>query len=198
MTLETQWLALTLMFTSGILLGIALDVYRVLKGKWQIGGWVVALVDLCYWLLAAFWIFGMLLWSTWGELRFYMLVTLFLGMALYFLTLSRPAISVIFVGLNVVQALIRLIRNIVRLFIWYPIMYVGLCIWAILRFMGQAVLRVVRLLFWLLTPLSWLCKPLLAWLDPIIQPIRSRLVNFFHVTGGIWLKMKNVFRRRSK
>ncbi|WP_054951044.1 spore cortex biosynthesis protein YabQ [Numidum massiliense] len=130
-----QWQALAAMLGSGLLLGSALDLYRVLKGKLRITGWVVAIVDLCYWVLAACWIFGVLLWSTWGDLRFYMLLTLFFGIGLYYLWFSRTTIAVLLVVIQIVQQLTRLFVNVLRVLIWIPLTSIALFCWTIVKFL---------------------------------------------------------------
>lgn len=189
MTLETQWLALVTMFASGLLLGILLDLYRVLKGQWQLTGWVVALVDLCYWILAAGWIFSVLLWSTWGELRFYMLIVLFTGGIVYYLWLSHPIIKVILLAIRVVQALIRILINLLRLFVWIPLMYIVLFGKQVLWFILRAFLAVLRAVAWLLRPV-W--RPL----EPVYRPIYDCFLKVFRFAAGIWRKMKNVLLRK--
>lgn len=189
MTLETQWLALGAMFVSGLLLGVFLDLYRVLKGQWPLTGWVVALVDLCYWILATGWVFSVLLWSTWGELRFYMLIVLFAGLGVYYWWLSRPMIKVFLLAIRVVQALIRFLINLLRLFIWIPLVHLMLFSKEVVRFTWRVILAMLRVVGWLLRPV-W--KPL----EPVLRPIIDSLLKLFHFIAGIWRKMKNVLLRK--
>lgn len=193
MTLQTQWLALAVMFASGLLLGICLDLYRVLKGQWHLTGWVVALVDLCYWIVAGGFVFSVLLWSTWGELRFYMLLFLFAGIGVYYLWFSRPAIAAILLAIRVVQALIRFIITILRLLIWTPIMYIGLFCFAVVKIMGRFLWVILRGIGWLLRPI-W--RPLIPLLEPIYLPLTTWLTKFFRLVAGIWQKVKNVLIRK--
>lgn len=193
MTLQTQWLALATMFASGLLLGSFLDLYRVLKGQWNLTGWVVALVDLCYWILAAGWIFSVLLWSTWGELRFYMLIILFIGVGVYYWWLSRPTISVLLFAIRVVQALFRTLANLLRFFVWIPIVYIGKFIWAAVKIAGRVLMMVLRGVGWLFRPL-W--RPLRPWLEPIYVPVHNFLIKVFRFAAGIWQKVKNVLVRK--
>lgn len=194
MTLQTQWLALVAMFASGLILGVFLDLYRVLKGRWEITGWVVALVDLCYWIVAAGWVFTVLLWSTWGELRFYMLLLLFAGVGFYYLWLSRPTISVILFVIRVVQALIRFIVNLLRLLVWTPMIYVGLFCWTLIKMTGRTLWAVCRGIGWLLGPV-W--RPLHGLLKPIYAPLEATLLKTGRFIAGIWQKVRNVLLRKS-
>lgn len=191
MNLEDQWLAFGAMFASGCLLGVLLDLYRVLKRRWKLTGWVVALVDLCYWILAAGWIFSVLIWSTWGELRFYLLLSLFAGIGLYYWWFSRPTISVLLVIIQIVQAFLRFFANVFRYFIWRPIVFTGAVCGMTLKFFVKVIYMTLRGILWLLRPL-W--RPF----APLVLPVRPFLVKFLHFPAGIWSKMKNVLQRKGK
>ena len=84
MSLQTQWITMATMVGSGLILGVALDAYRVLKERFHLRGWVVSLVDLLYWVAAASLVFHLLVWSNWGELRFYVFVAVLAGFWIYF------------------------------------------------------------------------------------------------------------------
>ncbi len=91
MSLQTQWITMVTMVGSGLILGVALDAYRVLKERFQLRGWVVSLVDLLYWVAAASLVFHLLVWSNRGELRFYVFVAVLTGFWIYFSWFSNAA-----------------------------------------------------------------------------------------------------------
>lgn len=195
MTLQTEWLALLTMFGSGLILGVCLDVYRVLKGRWEMTGWVVALVDLCYWIVAAGWVFSVLLWSTWGELRFYMLLILFVGVGLYYLWLSRPTISVILFVIRVVQALLHFVIQCLHILIVTPLIFLAKFVWTLIKLVGRVIFVILRGVAWMLSPL-W--RPLEHLLRPVYMPLNPFLLKSFRRAAGVWQKMKNVLRRKDK
>ena len=84
MSLQAQWITMATMVGSGLILGVVLDAYRVLKERFRLRGWVVSLVDLLYWVAAASLVFHLLVWSNWGELRFYVFVAVLAGFWIYF------------------------------------------------------------------------------------------------------------------
>lgn len=192
MTLQTQWVAFATMLASGILLGVFLDLYRVLKGRWHLTGWVVALVDLCYWILAAGWVFSVLLWSTWGELRFYMLLILFAGIGLYYWWFSRPTIKVLLIAIGVVQALIHFFIQLLRTFVWTPLQY-G---W---RLCQKLVLLMLRLLWAVLRTVAWLLQPVWRPVRPVLEPLYLPLVHLvlkvYRWLAGISRKVKKVLQK---
>lgn len=187
MTLETEWTVLLTMAASGLLLGVFLDLYRVLKGQWELTGWVVAIVDLCYWIVAAGWVFSVLIWSTWGELRFYMLLFLFIGAGVYYLWLSRPMITVLLFAIRVVQASIRTVSALLRMIVWTPLLYV----WFGCKAVAHAVYRLALIL---LRAVGWLLKPVHAWAEPVTAPVCEWLLKLSRFVGGYWHQLKK--RRR--
>lgn len=116
-----QWLTMLVMFISGFGLGMLLDIYRVCKERFKIGGWVLSLLDLLYWLISAFFIFRLLLWSNWGELRFHIFVAIGLGFFIYLQWISewlKPVLT------RIVQYSINTINffaDIAFMIIWMPI-----------------------------------------------------------------------------
>lgn len=109
------------MLTSGFGLGMLLDIYRVCKEQFKIRGWVLSLLDLLYWLISAFFIFRLLFWSNWGELRFYIFVAIGLGFFIYLRWISewlQPVLA------RIIQYLINIINffaNLAFRIIWLPI-----------------------------------------------------------------------------
>ena len=185
MTLQTEWLALLSMFGSGLILGLCLDVERVLKSRWQMTGWIVA----------AGWVFSVLLWSTWGELRFYMLLILFVGLGSYYLWLSRPTISVILIVIRVVQALLRFVIQCIHILVVTPLIFLGKFIWSLLQLVGRILFAILRGVAWISSPL-W--RPLERLLRPVYMPLNSFFLKSFRRVAGIWEKMKKVFRRKGR
>ncbi|MGA9174301.1 MAG: spore cortex biosynthesis protein YabQ, partial [Thermoactinomyces sp.] len=90
MNLGTQWLTMGLMLSSGFLLGVFLDFYRVLTIRFRLRGWIISLIDLLYWVISAGLVFGLLFWSNWGEMRFYFFVAVGFGFLFYFRWFSQP------------------------------------------------------------------------------------------------------------
>lgn len=134
MTLYTQWLTVTVMLSSGLLLGILLDVYRICKETFKVRGWIVACIDLLYWFFSAYLVFGLLWWANWGELRFYIFVVICLGFFIYFQWLSK----------RVSFVLNQLLQYIVVVFGWLMGIIWLVCFRPIIKMF--AVIRAVTLL----------------------------------------------------
>lgn len=165
---------MALMIASGLILGTVLDIYRVLKNRLQLRGWVVSLIDLLYWTVAAGLVFSLLMWSNWGELRFFIFLGVLTGFGAYYTWLSQGMIQVI---RWVIRAVERIFAGLVRLLyvlIWLPAIYIWIFFLTILRFFG-------RLMMWIFSPFGRLMKSCTGWITRWLQP----LVRLWH-----WIKKK--------
>ena len=103
MELTGQVLTFTITILTGIFLGVLFDFYRVLRGKCKPKALMTWCTDLLYWLLATAVVFIALVFSNWGELRFYVFIGILSGLGLYYNWLSLYAM--------------RLFSNVIRLII---------------------------------------------------------------------------------
>ena len=72
-----------IMFGFGIFLGILFDLYRRLVRKLKPGRAWISLADLIFTLLTGLAGFILLIFANWGELRFYILLSILLGFVIY-------------------------------------------------------------------------------------------------------------------
>lgn len=153
-------MTLLLMFGSGALLGIFLDVYRVLARRFTLRGWPISLIDLLFWVSAACFVFGILLWSNWGEMRFYIMLAIIAGILLYLRLLTKPVTAVLTKLLHFIE---RLITKLIRLFevlFYRPIVRLFMLLWKIIRTLLLYIWKIItKPLLWLLSPLITYCKP---------------------------------------
>lgn len=77
---------------TGALLGVLFDFYRVLREVLRPRGYVTAVADLLYWIVATAITILALLMCNWLELRMYVFLGLLSGAAAYYRLLSRQAI----------------------------------------------------------------------------------------------------------
>ncbi|MDR6227097.1 spore cortex biosynthesis protein YabQ [Desmospora profundinema] len=165
MTLYTQWVTMGLMLSSGCLMGLMLDLYRVLKTRFHMRGWVVSFVDLLYWTVAAGMVFGLLFWSNWGELRLPVLVAIAAGWFTYHIWFSRLATRVLRALLAGVETLCRWVLRILYVCLWLPLA----ALWMLLY---RVFIGLVQLLWAALRFPLWILSPVFRWL----QPLREGLV----------------------
>ncbi len=91
-SLAQQTYAFLMTILAGGVVGILFDVYRVLRSLLAPKQLATAMTDLLYWIVVTPTLFAMLLAGNWGELRFYVLLGLGVGLLLYFQTLSASLI----------------------------------------------------------------------------------------------------------
>lgn len=73
-----------IMFGFGIFLGILFDLYRRVIRKLKPGKTWISLTDLLFTLLTGLAGFSLLIFANWGELRFYILLSILLGFVFYY------------------------------------------------------------------------------------------------------------------
>ncbi|QKG83092.1 spore cortex biosynthesis protein YabQ [Kroppenstedtia pulmonis] len=166
MTLYTQWVTMGLMLGSGWLMGLILDTYRVLCHRFRLRGWVVSLVDLLYWSVSAGLVVSLLMWSNWGELRFYVFVAVISGLAVYYYWFSRGMMSWIRRILDGLEKIIRWLLKLLQVILWTPVVTVGIALYRLLTFLLRTCIQV------LMFPLR-LLKPAAKIFHPVLSPIQT-------------------------
>lgn len=136
MDFSTQLNTFLLIAATGILLGMLFDTYRVLRGYYRPPWLITSITDLLYWLVAAGIAFLALIMGNWGELRFYVFIAMFAGVAAYYRLASRHFLKMIIMLFKVAGRLwqtgkrmlvftfIKPVRLIVRALFW-PVRYTG-------------------------------------------------------------------------
>ena len=107
MDLAGQVLTFLITIMTGVTLGVLFDSYRVLRGTFNPKTLMTWVADLLFWLVATAVVFIALVFSNWGELRFYVFMGILSGLvmyynwlSLYFMRLFAIAIRVIIAGLS--------------------------------------------------------------------------------------------------
>ncbi|PTX55249.1 spore cortex biosynthesis protein YabQ [Melghirimyces profundicolus] len=173
MTLHTQWVTMGLMLGSGCLMGMMLDLYRVLSGRFRFKGWAISLVDLLYWTVAAGLVFSLLMWSNWGELRFYIFIAILAGWMTYHTWFSRAVSRGMEWGVDTLGRIFRFCVRMFRMLVWIPLR--GL--WTlVVRILGW-ILRILRM--FLSIPVRLILAPLGRWLQPCGLRLKQRYAPVF-------------------
>ncbi|PKM81423.1 MAG: spore cortex biosynthesis protein YabQ [Firmicutes bacterium HGW-Firmicutes-14] len=121
-SLESQVFAFIVTVMMGITVGVLFDSYNVTKGFVCPRKVVAYVSDLLFWVITTVVVFFMLLVGNWGELRFYVLLGVIVGIILYIKLLSRIVVW----GLT---GLIIFIKKLVKYFLktarfaWFVITY---------------------------------------------------------------------------
>jgi len=99
-SIAQQTYALLMTILAGAVVGLLFDAYRVTRSLMTQRQLATAMTDLLYWIVVTPTVFAMLLAGNWGELRFYVLVGLTIGLVLYFQTLSSTFIWALMAALR--------------------------------------------------------------------------------------------------
>lgn len=89
-SLESQVYAFIATIITGVVMGICFDYYRVLRWVYRPKKVGTCLGDMAFWLVTTILVFMALLMGNWGEVRLYVFIGLFMGIAVYFCLLSNP------------------------------------------------------------------------------------------------------------
>jgi spore cortex biosynthesis protein YabQ len=102
---------------AGLIIGILFDIYRIIRGFNNPGNFITAAADILFWLFAAILIFIYFLFTTNGELRYYTVVAVIIGLIIYFKIISRVFVKTVRWGVYYILKLLRLII----VYLFYPV-----------------------------------------------------------------------------
>jgi spore cortex biosynthesis protein YabQ len=85
-----QVVAFAVTIALGVFIGLASDVFRVIRGTFRPSRRALFFYDLFFWILITVITFLVLLSSNWGEVRAYVFIGLGFGAVIYAVVLSRP------------------------------------------------------------------------------------------------------------
>ena len=105
----------------GLFMAFVFDIYRVSRNYIRLPKFIYHIIDLLIWLILALVVFAFLLISNWGELRFYIFISLTIGVGVYFLFFSKYVIAFLII---IIEAWIRLVKIVAR-FLWFPFGLLG-------------------------------------------------------------------------
>lgn len=146
-SLASQFYAFLVTVSIGGIVGILYDIYKVLLSIVRPKKVVNNLGDLLFWIIVTIIGFCMLIIGNWGEIRLYVFVGIFLGVAIYFKLLSR---SFIFLFRNLIILLGKVFDLLVRMFIFlwtaitYPFILIRNIIVIPIGFMGKTLTGLSR------------------------------------------------------
>lgn len=157
MNLHVEALTLFSMLVAGVVMGMALDTYQVLKLRAGIKGWLLYLCDLLYWLSFTFVVFGTLIRVNEGVVRAYIFLAISLGFLLHFLIIHTWYVRFFHIFINFLGSVYRFLQRLIEILIVMPVQFVIRMITVLILFVVDQVWRGIlllkRLLILLLQPL---------------------------------------------
>lgn len=169
-SLTSQLYAFLVTIITGIAIGILFDFYKVIRGLTRPRKAFTYLGDLAFWIIATLVVFFMLLIGNWGEIRFYVVIGVFAGTALYMKFFSKGFLRLLSGLILVVKKIIRFIIKVlgtIWLIIVYPFIIIRNIVIIPVGFLGTTCLRTFR---WLKRGVGHL----------VLKPMRQCLNKFKH------------------
>lgn len=112
----------------GIAIGVIFDLFRILRKAFKTKDFVTYIEDVLFWIITGIIIiYAMYVFSD-GELRFFMIIGIVLGTAMYMLTISKYVIKVSVFIINIIKRIIifpiKIIINMTKKLIFRPIVVI--------------------------------------------------------------------------
>ena len=120
MSLQIQMYTMGMMLGGGLFLGVVYEAYRVIGEQFRFPRWLVAALDLIYWVLACVLIFRMLYASNFGEVRLYVFIGLVVGVWIYYLFLSKVTVRAVLHIIRTFRAVVRFLQRLGFLLVVKP------------------------------------------------------------------------------
>lgn len=124
MSLHVQFLTLSLMAGSGVVLGVGYDIIEVVAREFRLRRLTTALMDVGYWLVATFFVFQMLIYANDGQVRLFVFVGLLVGVIIYSYILSRLVRLTVTKVITFLLGLLRWFIRIIHILLVRPLLYV--------------------------------------------------------------------------
>jgi spore cortex biosynthesis protein YabQ len=116
MSVWFQVYILAAMLVWGGILGIIFDIYRFIVPTTKFKGITQYILDSLFWLVIIIITFIVLILTNYGEVRFYLILGMTLGLVLYYLTLSRLVIKLLVFIKKVLLKILKVINGILKPF----------------------------------------------------------------------------------
>lgn len=124
-TLADQMYAFFITVVAGASVGVLFDVYRLFRAQMRPKRWLSALCDVLYWVVVTPVVFFLLLLGNWGELRYYVLLGMALGLFVYFSLFSSLLLWSLHQAQIGVNSFVAALGRIVLGFFSFPVRLLG-------------------------------------------------------------------------
>lgn len=158
MNLHVQFLTMGFMLGCGLAIGFSFDAYRVLAGQLRLPRWTIPLLDLAFWAMATYFVFRVLVYSNYGQVRLFVFIGLFAGAALYFTAFSAAAVALIKWLIRLAVGLYRIFKRTVEIVIIAPIRMLYRTFTILLGFLAAIAIFLYKIVLQLLYPVRFLSR----------------------------------------
>ncbi len=113
LSMQSQFFLFLYSIAVGGIIGFIYDIFRIIRKTFPHNNIFVNIEDILYWLIVTFIAFYFLLNYNNGEIRFFNIIGLFLGMSLYFLTFSKLILKVSITIIHIIERILKIIIKII-------------------------------------------------------------------------------------
>ncbi len=177
------------MLLSSHVIGVLFDGYRVLKRKLKLSKWFIFIIDVLFGLMAGIFTFLLLLRSNNGQLRFYLIIGLFIGLWMYYFFISVKVIKVWFIVFEVINQILKFLKQTFYFLVIKPVKTLYLFIVTIVIFI-VTLLTTIFLFFRKI--ISYLIGTIIVRTKKSSKKIKNKL----HKKEGFSNRLKKLFRRK--
>ncbi|HWI62659.1 MAG TPA: spore cortex biosynthesis protein YabQ [Symbiobacteriaceae bacterium] len=161
--LDLQFYGFFMIVLCGAVLGTLFDLLRVARGHYRPNAWLAAAADLLFWAVATFALASALFWGNWGDVRFYVVIALLIGVGLYYWLASPVVMGLYNTVFAVLEWIANLIATLVMRLLVAPVLWVAGLVWAGIQTLAGWVVALGQGLWRLLERLGgWLLEPLVG------------------------------------
>lgn len=113
-SLLSEFLQFLIFAALGAFLSFIYDIFRAFRRLIKHKNWAINLQDIIYWLFCPVYIFYIVLRLNYGELRWYIILAIFLGSILYFSTISSFLMKILIRFMSILFYPFKIILNFFR------------------------------------------------------------------------------------
>lgn len=111
----TQGQIFILFFLLGIVIGSIYDIFRVIRKNFKTSDFVTQIEDIIFLIISGILILCFILKFCIGEIRFYVFIAIFLGILLYFLTISKPYVIILNIIAKFCKKILSFFVNLIKI-----------------------------------------------------------------------------------
>jgi len=141
---------------------------------------------LAYWGFSTIFVFKVLVYSNYGQIRIFVFIGLFAGLAFYFAVLGRTVVRLIKLLIKLVKKLLWFLKRTVEVLVIGPILFLYKCFTIFLGFLAALAIFLYRIVIQLLYPLRLLGRVCYRLLKPYLRWPKWVKSGWSWLTG--WLK----------
>ncbi|HWH68489.1 MAG TPA: spore cortex biosynthesis protein YabQ [Candidatus Sulfotelmatobacter sp.] len=161
--LDLQFYGFFMNVLCGAVLGTLFDLLRVARGHYRPNLVLAAAADLLFWGVATLALSSALFYGNWGEIRFYVVVALLMGIGMYY-WLASPVVQAVYRAvIGALEWMADLIATLIMRLIVGPVVWIAGLAWAGAQTLARWVMALGKWLWRLLERLGgWLLTPLIG------------------------------------